>query len=79
VADNISAVEFRNDNLLEDVCGILESTGLTRATLNSSCDAKRRFRSNLVNDRRPKAGKRRLSNSPDASSFPSLGDVDSGP
>jgi diguanylate cyclase (GGDEF)-like protein/PAS domain S-box-containing protein len=28
MAVNISAVEFRNDNFLEDVCGILESTGL---------------------------------------------------
>jgi diguanylate cyclase (GGDEF)-like protein/PAS domain S-box-containing protein len=28
VAVNISAVEFRNDKFLEEVCGILESTGL---------------------------------------------------
>jgi diguanylate cyclase (GGDEF)-like protein/PAS domain S-box-containing protein len=28
MAVNISAVEFRNDRFLEDVCGILESTGL---------------------------------------------------
>jgi EAL domain-containing protein (putative c-di-GMP-specific phosphodiesterase class I) len=28
VAVNISAVEFRNERFLEDVCGILESTGL---------------------------------------------------